>query len=189
MQESNETAAARFKIDTVLINRTVDTNKNIRQLGNDLTFIDLREYERTKHVHRLHPYLGKFIPQLVEAFLKKFFKPGDTIIDPFSGSGTTLVEANVLGINSIGIELSPFNTLIQQVKTEQYDLLEVETEIKDALKRTAHFSKNINNKKLFDSNFIDLLSPWYILAYASVFIVLNSLSRSIVSRLYLSMNL
>ena len=33
---------------------------------------DLPEYQRTKHVHRLHPYLGKFIPQLVEIFLRKY---------------------------------------------------------------------------------------------------------------------
>ena len=39
---------------------------------------DLPERERTKHVHRLHPYLGKFIPQLVEIFLRKYFKPGQT---------------------------------------------------------------------------------------------------------------
>jgi hypothetical protein len=36
--------------------------------GIDLSFANVREYERTKHVHRLHPYLGKFIPQLVEVF-------------------------------------------------------------------------------------------------------------------------
>ncbi len=35
---------------------------------------DLPERERTKHVHRLHPYLGKFIPQLVEIFLRKYFR-------------------------------------------------------------------------------------------------------------------
>jgi len=40
--------------------------------GVDLSFANVSEYERTKHVHRLHPYLGKFIPQLVEVFLKYY---------------------------------------------------------------------------------------------------------------------
>ena len=57
--------------------------------GLNLSFAGVREYERTKHVHRLHPYLGKFIPQLVEVFLRRYFKRGDSILDPFMGSGTT----------------------------------------------------------------------------------------------------
>ena len=80
-----------------------------KRLGDDLNWIlsfdEYRESERTKHVHRLHPYKGKFIPQLVEYFLdghtdefKKevFFKKGDIVIDPFCGSGTTLIQANAL---------------------------------------------------------------------------------------------
>ena len=60
---------------------------------------DLPEILRTKHVHRLHPYMGKFIPQLVEIFLRKY-RPS-LVYDPFCGSGTTLVEANTLRIYSI----------------------------------------------------------------------------------------
>jgi DNA modification methylase len=66
---------------------------------------DLPQRERTKHVHGLHPYLGKFIPQLVEIFLRKYFAPCQTILDPFVGSGTILVQANELGINSIGCDI------------------------------------------------------------------------------------
>jgi hypothetical protein len=48
---------------------------------------DLPERLRTKHVHRLHPYLGKFIPQIVEIFLRKYTPT--IVCDPFCGSGTT----------------------------------------------------------------------------------------------------
>src|SRR5688500_5452333 len=51
---------------------------------------ELPERERTKHVHRLHPYLGKFIPQLVEIFLERYVRHGGRVLDPFAGSGTTL---------------------------------------------------------------------------------------------------
>jgi len=88
MLETNKAIAAKFGIDLEIIERETDTPKNTDVLGNDLTFIGVREFERTKHVHRLHPYLGKFIPQLVEVFLRKYFKRGDIILDPFSGSGT-----------------------------------------------------------------------------------------------------
>jgi len=106
----------------------------------DLSFADVREYERTKHVHRLHPYLGKFIPQLVEVFLKHYFKKGDSILDPFLGSGTTLIEANVLGMHSAGVEISNFNCLIADIKTREHDISLVEKEIEDILFKTKEYS-------------------------------------------------
>ncbi len=106
----------------------------------DLSFADVREYERTKHVHRLHPYLGKFIPQLVEVFLRNYFKKGDSILDPFMGSGTTLIEANMLGMPSAGVEISLFNCLIADVKTRKYNISLIEKEIKDILFKTEKYS-------------------------------------------------
>lgn len=135
MLESNKYAAIKFGIDTNYIKIKANTEKNIEILGDDLTFISVREKDRTKHVHRLHPYLGKFIPQLVEVFLRKFFNPGQSIIDPFSGSGTTLIEANVLGISSLGIELSPFNTLIQKARIDDYNISRFKCQVRDVIRR------------------------------------------------------
>ncbi len=92
---------------------------------------DLPERERTKHVHRLHPYLGKFVPQLVEIFLRKYFRPGDTVYDPFCGSGTTLVEATTFGAHAFGSDIAAFNVLLTRVKTGVYDVDRLEQEVLD----------------------------------------------------------
>ena len=89
--------------------------------------------ERTKHVHALHPYLGKYVPQLVEVFLGRYFAPGDRVYDPFVGSGTTLVEANVFGCHAIGSDISAFNCLLARVKTATYSLPALELGLKGAL--------------------------------------------------------
>jgi len=94
---------------------------------------DLPERERTKHVHRLHPYLGKYPPQLVEVLLRRRFAPGAVIYDPFAGSGTTLVEASVLGMHAIGCDVSAFNCLLCEVKSSRPDVAAAEAELARAL--------------------------------------------------------
>ena len=104
-----------------------------RRLGNGLnwrlSFEEFKESETTKHVHRLHPYKGKFIPQLVEYFLdgrvdefktEAVFRPGDIVLDPFCGSGTTLVQANELGIHAAGADVSRFNAMIANLKLSRF---------------------------------------------------------------------
>jgi len=123
---------------------------------------DLPERERTKHVHRLHPYLGKFIPQLVEIFLRKY-QP-KLVYDPFVGSGTTLVEANALGIDSVGTDISLFNVLLSKVKTADYDVTLLEKEIYDILKRLSTYKNEFYNdekiNKLFSTN-NDYIKRWF----------------------------
>ena len=105
---------------------SVNRDTNIHGLNLNWAEADLPEKDRTKHVHRLHPYLGKFIPQLVEIFLRKF-RPG-MVYDPFCGSGTTLVEASVLGVDSVGTDISAFNVLLTGVKTKRVDVDALENE-------------------------------------------------------------
>ncbi len=101
----------------------------------------LPQIERTKHVHGLHPYLGKFVPQLVETFLKRYFRPGDSIYDPFAGSGTTLVEANTFGAHAVGCDVSAFNCLLCGVKTGDYLLAALESALEGALESSGRRSQ------------------------------------------------
>ena len=131
---------------------------------NPLSFAQYKEAETTKHIHRLHPYKGKFIPQLVAYFLdnhtddlKKevFFKPGEIVLDFFCGSGTTLAVADELGINAIGLELSYFNTLLCNAKIKNYDLNKLQKELEKLIfilenaekqKNIAEFDKILTQK-------------------------------------------
>ncbi|TQR33765.1 restriction endonuclease subunit M [Campylobacter sp. MIT 99-7217] len=129
------------------------TNEN---LAHPLSFSQYKEAETTKHIHRLHPYKGKFIPQLVEYFLdshtdnlKKevFFKKGDIVLDIFCGSGTTLSVANELGMHAIGLEISQFNTLISNAKIENYELNLLEASL---LKLNKILESNIKNSNILE---------------------------------------
>lgn len=96
---------------------------------------DLPQRERTRHVHSLHPYLGKFIPQLVEVLLERYFRRGQHVLDPFAGSGTTLVQALESGLDATGADIAAFNTLLMRVKSARYNPFVLERELRDACQR------------------------------------------------------
>ena len=96
---------------------------------------DLPERERTKHVHRLHPYLGKFIPQLVEVLMGRYVPVGGRVLDPFAGSGTTLVQSLESGHDAVGGDIAAFNCLLIRVKTARYNEFTLEKELRDACAR------------------------------------------------------
>jgi hypothetical protein len=96
---------------------------------------DLPERERTRHVHRLHPYLGKFIPQVVEVLLGRYVPNGGRVLDPFAGSGTTLVQGLESGYDAVGVDIAAFNCLLMEAKTRRYDLFALESELRDVVRR------------------------------------------------------
>ncbi len=82
--------------------------------------------------HWIYPYKGKFHPQMIRALLNIIgLKEGDTVLDPFIGSGTTAVEAQLLGINCIGVDVSPLCVIQSKVKTESIEVINEIEEIKD----------------------------------------------------------
>lgn len=154
LEENGETRVFIADLEKYYSSRRTLKNAWKTKLGNEvnwlLSFEDIREKERTKHVHRLHPYKGKFIPQLVEYFLDNhidefkrevFFRPGDTVLDPFCGSGTTLVQSNELGINAIGIDISFFNSLISNIKIGRHNIFEIQIEVERITSELKSFVK------------------------------------------------
>ena len=81
------------------------------------------KYSTGYATHGLFPYRGKFHPQLIRALLNILaIKPGHIVLDPMAGSSTVAVEANLLGIDAISVDLSPFCELMGKVKTFALDI-------------------------------------------------------------------
>jgi len=78
--------------------------------------IDFSDGDTTYLTHSLHPYPAKFPPQLPKKILQRFVEKKSTVLDPFCGSGTTLVEARILGHNAIGVDINALSSLLSKVK-------------------------------------------------------------------------
>ena len=77
--------------------------------------------------HGLHRYPAKYIPQIPRWAIREYSAPSDTVLDPFSGSGTTLVEALAEGRSCVGVDLDPLACLIAEAKTTPLDTVRLAT--------------------------------------------------------------
>lgn len=83
----------------------------------DWDFAELTQGDRQYGVHFFHHYTAKFIPQIPSRIIRKFAKTNSVVVDPFMGSGTTLVEAKLLGCHSYGLDTNPMAIKIARAKT------------------------------------------------------------------------
>ncbi|MEM4293965.1 MAG: DNA methyltransferase [Thermoplasmata archaeon] len=126
--------------------------------GAPTDYFQIVQRNRTRSVnqyltHWIYPYKGKFHPQMIRALLNVIgLEKGDTVLDPFIGSGTTAVESQLLGINCIGIDVSPLCVLQSRVKTESIEVLPQIMEWKDEITRRLKPSLyNIEGKTIDDA--------------------------------------
>jgi len=78
---------------------------------------DFRTADTKRYTHCFHPYPAMMIPQVAGRILDEFGIGAKTLFDPFCGTGTSLVEANLRGINAVGTDINPLARLIAKVKT------------------------------------------------------------------------
>jgi len=94
--------------------RPVQVDPDLKHRQN---FFDANAFGVGYATHGLFPYRGKFHPQMIKGIMNIIgIRPGDTVLDPMAGSGTTLIEASIIGVDSVGIELSPFACLMTRAK-------------------------------------------------------------------------
>lgn len=118
-------------------------------------------------IHSIGKYPATMVPdmqyQLLSVISKHLNNKNITLLDPFCGSGTTLVIAQELGINSVGIDINPYATLLSFVKTHKYnrtDVCDAISAIKSNLGQESNFPMYdfYNIKKWFRDDIIKSLS-------------------------------
>ncbi|HHT9134284.1 MAG TPA: DNA methyltransferase [Candidatus Avalokitesvara rifleensis] len=96
-------------------------------------------YDQSILTHGLHKYPAKFFPELPRWFIKGYSKENELVLDPFSGSGTTNVEALLLRRNSVGIDVDPFPRFLSKVKTTPLHEEELNASQKYLLRATVNY--------------------------------------------------
>ncbi|MFN4132672.1 MAG: TRM11 family SAM-dependent methyltransferase, partial [Caldimicrobium sp.] len=142
--------------------------------GQFTDYFQIIQKNRTQSVnqyltHWIYPYKGKFHPQMIRALMNIIgLKQGDIVFDPFSGSGTTALEAQLLGINFIGIDISPLCVIQGRVKTESIYVIDEIKKLKYEIVRAIQYKSFLDNISYY--NFLDELTKdekvknFYILA-------------------------
>ncbi|MBN1677313.1 MAG: site-specific DNA-methyltransferase [Candidatus Thermoplasmatota archaeon] len=85
--------------------------------------------------HGIHRYPAKFIPQIPRFCLKSLSEAGDVVLDPFMGSGTTLLESYIMGRSCYGIDIHPLARLIAKVKTTPLEPGPLEREAEELIRK------------------------------------------------------
>ncbi|MDY6969229.1 MAG: DNA methyltransferase [Spirochaetota bacterium] len=106
---------------------------------------DFRDSDTKELTHCFHPYPAMMIPQIARRLLQKYGSTSKTLFDPYCGSGTSLVEANVRDINAIGTDLNPLARLIAKTKTTPIDIQTLDLYLKDFNDYSFNFQFNIHN--------------------------------------------
>lgn len=94
--------------------------------------------------HNFYRYPARFSPKFVRAAIEAFSAPGDLVLDPFMGGGTTLVEALALGRHAVGADISSLAAFVSQAKTTLYS----DAELRALSRWGARVAGHVNMREL-----------------------------------------
>jgi hypothetical protein len=146
-----------------------------RRIDNNWNFKTANTKEFT---HCYHTYPAMMIPQVARTLIEQFAPQGrfELLFDPYMGSGTSLVEASLKGVNSIGTDINPLARLISKAKVSHFNIDQIEKYLSEIqlLSFTYQPEKVINSDFSRVSNY----SFWY---SKEVLLKLSFLSQMIAS--------
>jgi len=158
------------------ITGNIPVNLNVKD-NDSFMFIS---HEQTYLTHGLHKYPAKFFPELPKWLIQKYSKSGDKIIDPFSGSGTSNIEALLLNRNSMGIDIDPFARFMSKVKTTKLNMKELKCAEKEIFKLLLKYDKNlVNRNDIPDFPYIEhWFEPFILLELTYIKHIINTLDTT-----------
>lgn len=126
-----------------------------RLIDNRWTF---READTKEYTHSYHAYPAMMIPQVARTLINEYSPKGkvELLFDPYCGSGTSLVEASIAGINSIGTDLNPLARIMSVVKTTHYDVPTIASQCAELDLHFANYHEGLVENKDFSriSNYL-----------------------------------
>ena len=130
------------------VSRSLNVDEKLREiLARDLTF----KGEKTRYAtHHLHAFPAKFPPQLPRVFIEALTNPGECVLDPMAGSGTTLVEALLHNRNAIGVDLDPLAIQVAKAKTTPLSIPRCAESGVDVVHRATALLKSRRGRSLSD---------------------------------------
>ncbi len=113
------------------------------------TYSRVTRRQTSQSTHIYHRYPCRFIPQLARRLIRNYSEPGDLVVDPFAGCGTTLLEGMLLGRRALGIDINPLCEIICRAKTTPIEPRLLESRIESLRFRV--LSKVSDKARLKDS--------------------------------------
>ena len=104
--------------EPVRIEGDIPIDLDITRPGRQFLFISR---DQRAYTHGIHKYPAKFFPELPRWIIRRYSEEGELVLDPFMGSGTTNLEAMLLGRRSVGVDIDPFSRFLARAKTTPLD--------------------------------------------------------------------
>ena len=116
---------------------------------------DFRGSDTKQYTHCFHIYPAMMIPQIARELMKRFGKKGGLLFDPYCGTGTSLVEARIAGMDAIGTDINPTARMIASAKTYDYNIDKLQSCV-------SIFLKDMESNLTLTTNYSNYIEPDFV---------------------------